>query len=117
MLFFQCSLFFDVFSVLAETATDSLLNQRVYSFDLQVRKAVGVRVALEILHENIPDTYTQCRHYTSFLLGSVRKLWVVHLLVVLLAVLCAVLRAVVYWLCDLPRYDPCSHNSRLMMFQ
>jgi len=64
------SMAFPWLTVTAETCTDGLLNQREYSFDLLVRKAVGVRVALEILHENIPDTYTQCRHYTTFLLGS-----------------------------------------------
>ena len=53
-----------------EGGTAGLSKERVFTFDVLVRKAVGMRVALEILHENIPTNYVECRNYGKYLLGS-----------------------------------------------
>jgi hypothetical protein len=47
-----------------------LKKDRVYTFDLLIRKTIGIRLAIEIMHENIPPSYLLCRNFIKYLIGT-----------------------------------------------
>ena len=54
-------------------STLHLSKERIYTLDVLVRKAISIRVALEVLHENVPEEYLFCRQFVQYLTGTAKR--------------------------------------------